>query len=109
MDIIHGQICFSVLGGFVLVLGLFGGQGFDPRFLAAHLCGGGVILGAFYMATDYTTSPVSRLGQAVYGCLIGILGGMFRIKTVSREPTSTPISKVVEQLSTSISFCLNFF
>ena len=79
LDIIHGQICFSVLVGFVLFLGLFGGKGFDPRFLAAHLCGGGVILGAFYMATDYVTSPVSRLGQTVYGLLIGVMGAMFRI------------------------------
>ncbi|MBQ6540395.1 MAG: RnfABCDGE type electron transport complex subunit G [Oscillospiraceae bacterium] len=79
LDVIHGQICFSVIGGFVLFLGLFGGQGFDPRFLAAHLCGGGVILGAFFMATDYVTSPVSRLGQTVYGVLIGVLGAMFRI------------------------------
>ncbi|MBO4412302.1 MAG: RnfABCDGE type electron transport complex subunit D, partial [Lachnospiraceae bacterium] len=79
MDIIHGQICFSVLGGFVVFLGLFGGQGFDPKFIAAHLCGGGVVLGAFFMATDYVTSPVSRLGQTVYGLLIGVLGAMFRV------------------------------
>ena len=79
LDIIHGQICFSVLAGFVVFLGLFGGKGFDPRFLAAHLCGGGVILAAFYMATDYVTSPVSRLGQTVYGLLIGVLGAMFRV------------------------------
>ena len=79
LDIIHGQICFSVLAGFVVFLGLFGGKGFDPQFLAAHLCGGGVILGAFFMATDYVTSPVSRLGQTVYGVLIGVLGAMFRV------------------------------
>ena len=78
-DFIHGQICFSVLGSFVLVLGLFGGQGFDPAFLAAHLCGGGVVLGAFFMATDYVTSPVSRLAQTVYGVIIGTLGALFRI------------------------------
>lgn len=79
LDIIHGEICFSVLGGFALFMGLFGGQGFDGKFLLAHLCGGGVVMGAFYMATDYTTSPVSRLGQLIYGCLIGALGAMFRI------------------------------
>ena len=79
LDIIHGEICFSVLGAFTLVIGLFGGRGFDPTFLAAHLCGGGVVMGAFFMATDYTTSPVSRLGQLVYGCLIGVLGALFRI------------------------------
>ena len=78
LDIIHGEICFSVVIGFTLFMGLFGGQGFDPKFLLAHLCGGGVVMGAFFMATDYTTSPVSRLGQLVYGCLIGVLGALFR-------------------------------
>ncbi len=80
MDIIHGQICFSVLIGFTVFLGLFGGKGFDPAYLLAHLCGGGVVMGAFFMATDYVTSPVSRLGQFIYGCLIGVLGGLFRLK-----------------------------
>ena len=79
LDIIHGEICFSVLGGFTIIMGLFGGRGFDPTFLAAQLCAGGVVMGAFFMATDYTTSPVSRLGQLVYGCLIGVLGALFRI------------------------------
>jgi len=79
MDIIHGQICFSVLGGFTLFVALFGGQGFDPAYLAAQLCGGGVVMGAFFMATDYVTSPVSRLGQFIYGSVIGVLGGLFRL------------------------------
>ena len=79
LEIIHGEICFSVLISFTLFIGIFGGQGFDPKFLAAHLCGGGVMIGAFFMATDYTTSPVSRLGQTVYGVLIGVLGGIFRL------------------------------
>ena len=79
LDIIHGQICFSVLIGFTLLIGLFGGEGFNPRFLLAHLCGGGVVMGAFFMATDYMTSPVRQLGQLIYGCLIGVLGGIFRL------------------------------
>lgn len=79
LDIIHGEICFSVLGGFTLFLVIFGGRGFDPRFLAAHICGGGVVMGAFFMATDYATSPVSKLGQFVYGTLIGVLGAIFRL------------------------------
>lgn len=79
LGIIHGEICFSVLAGFTVFIGLFGGQGFDPKYLAAHICGGGVIMAAFYMATDYTTSPVSRLGQMIYGLTIGILGGIFRL------------------------------
>ena len=79
MDIIHGQICFSVLGGFTLFLALFSGKGFNPQYLLAQLCGGGVVMGAFFMATDYVTSPVSRLGQFVYGCAIGVLGALFRL------------------------------
>ena len=91
MDIIHGEICFSVIVGFLLIIGLFGGQGFDPRFLMAHISGGGVVMGAFFMATDYTTSPVSRLGQLVYGCFIGVLGGIFRVFGSSADSFSYAI------------------
>ena len=76
---IHGEICFSVLAMFTLVIGLFGGQGFNLPYLLAHISGGGVVMAAFFMATDYVTSPVTRLGQAIYGCLIGLLGGIFRL------------------------------
>ena len=79
LDIIHGYICFSVLGSFILFVGLTGGQGFDPLYLAAQVCGGGVIMGAFFMATDYATSPTSKAGQILYGVLIGVLGGVFRV------------------------------
>ena len=91
LDIIHGQICFSVLIGFTVFLGLFGGQGFDPGYLLAHLCGGGVVMGAFFMATDYVTSPVSRLGQFIYGCVIGVLGALFRLKGSTADSFSYSI------------------
>lgn len=42
---------------FVIFIVLFGGHGLDFNFIAAHLCGGGLIFGAFFMATDYVTSP----------------------------------------------------
>ncbi len=91
LDIIHGEICFSVVGGFTICLALFGGHGFDPGYLAAQLCSGGVVMGAFFMATDYTTSPVSRLGQLVYGCIIGVLGALFRIFGKSADSFSYSI------------------
>ena len=90
-DIIHGEICFSVLGGFTLFIALFGGQGFDPVFLAANICGGGVVMGAFFMATDYVTSPVSKLGQMIYGLIIGVLGGLFRVFGSSADSFSYSI------------------
>ena len=91
MDIIHGEICFSVLISFALVMGIFGGQGFDPKFLAAHICGGGVVMGSFFMASDYATSPVSKLGQMVYGIIIGVLGALFRLKSGASDSFSYSI------------------
>ena len=89
---IHGQICFSVLGGFTLFVALFGGHGFDPAYLAAQLCGGGVVMGAFFMATDYVTSPVSRLGQFIYGCTIGVLAVCSGSTAARRIPSATALS-----------------
>ena len=91
LGFIHGEICFSVLIGFTAFLALFSGKGFDPEYLLAHLCGGGVVMGAFFMATDYVTSPVSRLGQFIYGCLIGVLGGLFRLKGSTADSFSYAI------------------
>ncbi|HBA64059.1 MAG TPA: Na+-transporting NADH:ubiquinone oxidoreductase subunit D, partial [Lachnospiraceae bacterium] len=41
-------------------ISLFGGHGFDPQFITAHLSGGGLMLGAWFMATDYVTSPITK-------------------------------------------------
>ena len=47
--------------------------------LAEQLCGGGLMLGAFFMATDYVTSPITPKGQLIFGILLGILTGIFRL------------------------------
>jgi len=60
--------------GTVAVLSLLFPQGNDPlQWCAAQLCGGGLMLGAIFMATDYVTSPVTRLGQVIYGIGCGVL------------------------------------
>ncbi|MDE6590417.1 MAG: RnfABCDGE type electron transport complex subunit D, partial [Oscillospiraceae bacterium] len=73
------EIPTAALVSFTLFIGLFGGQGFDPGFLLAHLCGGGIVLGAVFMATDPVTSPVTPAGQLVFGALVGVLSGVFRV------------------------------
>ena len=70
---------------------LFGGHGFDLNYIAAHLCGGGLIFGAFFMATDYVTSPITPKGQIVFGILLGVLTGLFRIFGGSAEGVSYAI------------------
>lgn len=47
--------------------------------LGLQLLGGGLWLGAFFMATDYVTSPTTREGQIVFGLLIGALTGVIRL------------------------------
>ena len=70
---------------------LFGGHGFDPQYITAHLCGGGLMLGAWFMATDYVTSPITKKGQIVYGICLGLLTGLFRLFGGSAEGVSYAI------------------
>ena len=70
---------------------LFGGHGFDINYLAAHLFGGGLMLGAFFMATDYVTSPITQKGKILFGVILGILTGVFRIFGASSEGVSYAI------------------
>lgn len=55
---------------------IFGRQ--DMGYVLAELCGG-LIFGAFFMATDYVTSPITPRGQIIFGVCLGILTGLFRI------------------------------
>ncbi len=68
---------------------IFGQQ--DLNFVAAHICGGGLIFGAFFMATDYVTSPITPKGQIVFGILLGVLTGLFRLFGGSAEGVSYAI------------------
>lgn len=91
MKVIDLRIPLSYLVSFVIFMILFGGRGFDVSFLLAHLCGGGLMLGAWFMATDYVTTPITKSGQILYGILLGILTGLFRVMGASAEGVSYAI------------------
>ena len=76
---------------FVIFICIFGGHGADMAYISAHLAGGGLMLGAFFMATDYVTRPITKKGQYVYGALLGILTGIFRVFGASAEGVSYAI------------------
>ena len=90
-----GIIDIKIPGSYILTVvifvGIFGGHGFDPYYLSAQLAGGGLMLGAFFMATDYVTRPVTRAGQVVFGIILGLLTGIFRIFGASSEGVSYAI------------------
>lgn len=76
---------------FTLFTLVFSPQPFNLYYLGCQLCGGGLIFGTFFMATDYVTSPITRNGQIIYGIIIGILTGLFRFFGTSAEGVSYAI------------------
>ena len=67
--------CFIVT---VAVIMLIAGKG-SFSFMLAQLLSGGLLLGAFFMATDYTTSPINTMGKVVFGIGCGILTCLIRL------------------------------
>ena len=95
--IIDLRIPGTYIVSFIIFIGIFGPFAnpnvgfFDPQYITAHLCGGGLMLGAWFMATDYVTSPITKKGQYVYGILLGVLTGLFRLFGGSAEGVSYAI------------------
>ena len=93
--ILTGVIDLRIPGTYIITLLvfvlIFGGHGFDLTYLIAHLSGGGLMLGAFFMATDYVTRPITKKGQYIYGIILGLLTGIFRIFGPSAEGVSYAI------------------
>ena len=78
-DVIDWQIPLGFLGSVFLLTYIFGGEGLfngDPLY---HLLAGGLMLGAFYMATDYVTSPVTRRGRLIMGIGAGTITVLIRL------------------------------
>jgi electron transport complex protein RnfD len=83
MKVIELRIPLTYLGTFAvltLITSAVKGLGSGPLyFTASELCAGGIMLGAFFMATDYSTSPITESGQYIFGALLGILTWLFRL------------------------------
>ncbi|MGL9727776.1 RnfABCDGE type electron transport complex subunit D [Enterococcus sp. DIV0756] len=69
--VITWRIPFCMIGT-VVIIALILGNG-DPTIVFAHVFGGATMLGAFFMATDYSTSPTTPKGEIIYGICCGIL------------------------------------
>lgn len=91
LGVITLAIPASYLITFVIFMLLFGGHGFDMYYIVAQLCSGGIMLGAFFMATDYVTSPITPRGRILFGICCGILTGLFRCFGANAEGVSFAI------------------
>lgn len=92
--IISPRIPVSYVGTFGILIFIYAlavGMNDPVYFLLAELCGGGLMLGAVFMATDYVTSPITPNGKIVFGILLGVLTFCFRMFGASAEGVSYAI------------------
>ena len=91
LEIIDLRIPGTYIVSFLIFMALFGGHGLDRYYLSAQLAGGFLMPGAFFMATDYVTRPVTKKGQYIYGIFLGVMTGIFRVFGASAEGVSYAI------------------
>ena len=88
----HGPltvICSTLL--FVTLFTLINGQTVTLNYLLCHALGGGMLIGAFFMASDYATTPVTQLGQILFGACVGLLTAFMRVFCGAAEGISYAI------------------
>lgn len=87
--IMLGIMDFRVTGmylfSFAAFMAIFGGHGLSSYYLTAQLAGGGFMLALWFIAPAYSTLPITKDGRFVYGTLLGILTGVFRLFGESPE------------------------
>ena len=93
--ILMGVIDLRIPGSYIVSFAVFtfvlGSQPFDVNYLTAQLCAGGLMFGAFFMATDYVTSPITPKGQILFGICCGLFTWIFRTFGANAEGVSFAI------------------
>lgn len=81
--LIRGIICWriplSYIGTVALMAWMLGGQGVFQGYPLFHVLSGGLMLGAFFMATDMVTSPVTPRGKLIFGVGCGVITSIIRL------------------------------
>lgn len=92
--VISPRIPFTYIAStlvFILIIDLISGTDITLAYMAGQLLSGGLLVGAFFMATDYATSPITAKGQIIYGVILGLLTALFRTLGSSAEGVSYAI------------------
>lgn len=77
--IIQPYIPVTFIGTVALFTWIFGGDAWFTGDVLGHVLSGGLIFGAVFMATDYTTSPLTRKGKIIFGIGAGIITSIIRL------------------------------
>ena len=78
--IISFHIPVSFIGTTMILVWIFGGDSLLKGDFIFHFLTGGLVLGAFFMATDYVTRPLTKKGKIIFGIGCGILTVVIRLK-----------------------------
>jgi electron transport complex protein RnfD len=89
--VITPEIPFTFIGTVALFTWIFGGDSLFTGDFIYHVLAGGLLLGAFFMATDYSTSPVTSKGKIIMGVGCGLLASIIRLYTNYPEGVSFAI------------------
>lgn len=76
---------------FIAIIHLVKGDSITVNYLIGEALAGGLLIGAFFMATDYVTSPITPKGQILFGLILGLLTALFRVIGSSAEGVSYAI------------------
>lgn len=99
--IITWEIPVSYLASFGVLVWIFGGRRYGLSYFSGdvlfHLLSGGLILGAFYMATDMVTSPLTRKGMIIFGIGTGFL--TFLIRFYGSFPEGVSLAIILMNIS----------
>ena len=98
--VISWRIPLTYIGTVALLTWVFGGEGLFTGNGIYHIFIGGLILGAFYMATDYSSSPVTPKGQIIMGIGCGILTSVIRL--IGGYPEGVSYSILIMNIATPL-------
>ncbi len=101
--VIDWKIPVTYILVFAVFTALFGKNATDlstAQFTLMHVLSGGLIIGAFFMATDYVTTPTTFWGQIIFGCGCGLI--TFVIRTFGGYPEGVSFSILLMNLLTPL-------
>ena len=113
LGVIDWRIPVFYIGSFgVLVLITAAARGYDAplQYMLQELFAGGLMMGAFFMATDYVSSPYTKSGRILFALIIGVMTWLYRMFGMYKEGVSNAIilanclTPLIDRLTRPVAF-----
>lgn len=98
--VVSVKIPAAYIASFAVLTFLFGKESMNIEYTAYQLLTGGLLLGAFFMATDYTTTPITSKGMVIFGIGCGVL--TFLIRQFGGYPEGVSFSILLMNLASPL-------